>query len=245
MSISVLALLAIVPILAAAIMLVGFRMPAKTAMPISFALTIAIAYMGWKLPFIHILASSIQGMFITFDILYIIFGAILLLNLLKHSKAIGIIRNGFTDISSDRRIQVVIITWLFGSFIEGAAGFGTPAAVVAPLLIGLGFPTFCAVMLGMMVQSTAVTFGAVGTPILVGVRGGLQSPELNAGLAEAGLSFMDYIQLVTTNAAVLHGITGTLMPTLMVCMMTRFFGKNRSWKEGMAVFPFTLFGGLN
>ena len=84
----------------------------------------------------------------------------------------------------------------------------------------------------------------MGTPILVGVRGGLQSPELNAGLAEAGLSFMDYIQLVTTNAAVLHGITGTLMPTLMVCMMTRFFGKNRSWKEGMAVFPFTLFGGL-
>ena len=244
MSISVLALLAIVPILAAAIMLVGFRMPAKTAMPISFALTIVIAYMGWKLPFTHVLASSIQGMFITFDILYIIFGAILLLNLLKHSKAIGIIRNGFTDISSDRRIQVVIITWLFGSFIEGAAGFGTPAAVVAPLLIGLGFPTFCAVMLGMMVQSTAVTFGAVGTPILVGVRGGLQSPELNAGLAEAGLSFMDYIQLVTTNAAVLHGITGTLMPTLMVCMMTRFFGKNRSWKEGMAVFPFTLFGGL-
>lgn len=244
MSISVLALLAIVPILAAAIMLVGFRMPAKTAMPISFVLTIVISYMGWKLPFNHILASSIQGMFITFDILYIIFGAILLLNLLKHSKAIGIIRNGFTDISSDRRIQVVIITWLFGSFIEGAAGFGTPAAVVAPLLIGLGFPTFCAVMLGMMVQSTAVTFGAVGTPILVGVRGGLQSPELNAGLAEAGLSFMDYIQLVTTNAAVIHGITGTLMPTLMVCMMTRFFGKNRSWKEGLAVFPFTLFGGL-
>ena len=99
-------------------------------------------------------------------------------------------------------------------------------------------------MLGMMVQSTAVTFGAVGTPILVGVRGGLQSPELNASLSEAGLSFMDYIQLVTTNAAVLHGITGTLMPTLMVCMMTRFFGKNKSWKEGLAVFPFTLFGGL-
>ncbi|MEQ6121052.1 L-lactate permease [Reichenbachiella sp. MALMAid0571] len=244
MSISVLALLAIVPILAAAIMLVGFRMPAKTAMPISLILTIVIAYFGWRLPFIHILASSIQGMFITFDILYIIFGAILLLNLLKHSKAIGVIRKGFTDISSDRRIQVVIITWLFGSFIEGAAGFGTPAAVVAPLLIGLGFPTFCAVMLGMMVQSTAVTFGAVGTPILVGVRGGLQSPELNASLAEAGVSFTDYIQLVTTNAAVLHGITGTLMPTLMVCMMTRFFGKNKSWKEGLAVFPFTLFGGL-
>lgn len=244
MSISVLALLAVVPILSAAVMLVGIKMPAKTAMPISFGLTIIIAFFAWSLPPLHILASSIQGLFITFDILYIIFGAILLLNLLKHSGVLGTIRQGFTDISADRRVQVIIITWLFGSFIEGAAGFGTPAAVVAPLLVGLGFPTFCAVMLGMMVQSTAVTFGAVGTPILVGVRGGLQNPELNARLAEAGFGFSDYLQMVTTNAAVFHGITGTLMPTLMVCMMTRFFGKNKSWKEGLAILPFTLFGGL-
>ncbi|MEQ9288644.1 MAG: L-lactate permease [Cyclobacteriaceae bacterium] len=244
MSISVLALLAVVPILSAAVMLVGIKMPAKTAMPISFGLTIIIAFFAWSLPPLHILASSIQGLFITFDILYIIFGAILLLNLLKHSGVLGTIRQGFTDISADRRVQVIIITWLFGSFIEGAAGFGTPAAVVAPLLVGLGFPTFCAVMLGMMVQSTAVTFGAVGTPILVGVRGGLQNPELNARLAEVGFGFSDYLQMVTTNAAVFHGITGTLMPTLMVCMMTRFFGKNKSWKEGLAILPFTLFGGL-
>lgn len=244
MSISVLALLAIVPILSAAVMLVGIRMPAKTAMPISFGLTILIAYFAWSLPASHILASSIQGLFITFDILYIIFGAILLLNLLKHSGVLGAIRQGFTDISADRRVQVIIITWLFGSFIEGAAGFGTPAAVVAPLLVGLGFPTFCAVMLGMMVQSTAVTFGAVGTPILVGVRGGLQNPELNARLAEVGLGFTDYLQMVTTNAAILHGIAGTLMPTIMVCMMTRFFGEKKSWKEGLSILPFTLFGGV-
>lgn len=83
---------------------------------------------------------------------------------------------GFAGISDDRRIQVVIIAWLFGSFIEGASGFGTPAAIVSPLLVVLGFPAMAAVMLGMMVQSTAVTFGAAGTPILVGVRGGLENP---------------------------------------------------------------------
>ena len=154
------------------------------------------------------------------------------------------IREGFTSITEDRRIQVILITWLFGSFIEGAAGFGTPAAIVAPLMVGLGFPTFCAVMLGMMVQSTAVTFGAVGTPILVGVSGGVQSPELTAELATTGMEFSEYIQLVTSNAVLLHGITGTLMPTLMVCMMTRFFGKNKSWREGLEVLPFTIFGGL-
>ena len=241
---SILALLAFTPILAAAILLVGFRLPAKKAMPLAFIITVIVAYFAWDISLIHILASSIQGLFITFDILFIIFGAIVLLNILKYSRAIVVIRQGFTNITEDRRIQVVIITWLFGSFIEGAAGFGTPAAIVAPLLVGLGFPTFCAVILGMMVQSTAVTFGAVGTPILVGVSGGIQSPELSAELVSSGLSFSEYIQLVTSQVVILHAFAGVLMPTLMVCMMTRFFGKNKSWKEGLEVLPFTLLGGL-
>ncbi|WP_425235433.1 L-lactate permease [Ulvibacterium sp.] len=244
MSPSLLAFLAVVPILTAAILLVGLRMPAKRAMPISFLVTIGIAFLVWDIAIIDIIASTIQGLFITFDILYIVFGAIVLLNLLKYSRALGVIREGFADISKDRRVQVVIIVWLFGSFIEGAAGFGTPAAIVAPLLVGLGFPAFCAVMLGMMVQSTAVSFGAVGTPILVGISGGVQSSEFDAELAATGLELSDYIQLVTSEVVLLHGITGTLMPTLMVCMMTRFFGKNRSWREGLQILPFTIFGGL-
>ncbi len=213
-------------------------------MPISFLVTIGIAFLVWDIAIIDIIASTIQGLFITFDILYIVFGAIVLLNLLKYSRALSVIREGFANISKDRRVQVVIIVWLFGSFIEGAAGFGTPAAIVAPLLVGLGFPAFCAVMLGMMVQSTAVSFGAVGTPILVGVSGGIQSPEFDAELAATGLELSDYIQQVTSQVVLLHGITGTLIPTLMVCMMTRFFGKNKSWKEGLQILPFTFFGGL-
>ena len=244
MSPSLLALLALIPILAAAVMLVGFRLPARLAMPISLLLTVLVAYLGWGLSPLNIAASSIQGLFITFDILYIVFGAILLLNLLKYSGGVAVIRRGFTEISNDRRIQVVLIVWLFGSFIEGASGFGTPAAIVAPLLVALGFPALAAVILGMMVQSTAVTFGAVGTPILVGIRGGLQNPELDSRLAAAGSSFAEYVGLVTVDVAVLHAIAGTLIPTFMVCMMTRFFGRNRSWREGLAVLPFTLIGGL-
>lgn len=244
MSPSILALLAFAPILLATVLLAGFRVPAKKAMPLAFIATVIVAFLVWDNTPTYILASGIQGLFITFDILYIIFGAIVLLNLLKYSTAIHTIREGFINITVDRRIQVVIIAWLFGSFIEGAAGFGTPAAIVAPLLVGLGFPAFCAVMLGMMVQSTAVTFGAVGTPILVGVSGGIQSPEFTTELSNSGMQFSDYIQLVTSQAVILHAIAGVLIPSLMVCMMTRFFGKNKSWKEGLQVLPFTLFGGL-
>lgn len=245
MSLSLLSFLALLPILVVAVLLVGFRLSARTSMPLGFVLTALVAYLAWDFPLTSILASTIQGLFITFDILYIIFGAILLLTLLNYSGAIRVIRQGFAGVSQDRRVQVVIIVWLFGSFIEGAAGFGTPAAITAPLLVAMGFPSMAAVMLGMMVQSTPVTFGAVGTPILVGVRGGLEGAYVEDQLQAASLSFLDYIQLVTSNAAVLHALTGTLIPLFMICMMTRFFGAKKSWKEGFALFPFALFGGLS
>lgn len=244
MSTSILALLAFLPILLAAILLVGLRWPARVAMPMVLLLTIILGYFGWNLSFVDISASIVQGLFITFDILWIIFGAILLLNVLTYSGAVGVIRAGFSMISDDRRIQVVLICWLFGSFIEGAAGFGTPAAIVAPLLVAIGFPAMAAVMLGMMVQSTAVTFGAVGTPVLVGVRGGLESSTFDAFLSSADMSTLDYLMVVTKEVVIFHGIAGTLMPLLMVCMMTRFFGQNRSWREGLDMFPFLLLGGL-
>ncbi len=244
MTLTTLAFLAAVPILAAAVMLIGFRWPAKRAMPLVLLITAFLAWWGWDYAIVNIIASSIQGLFITFDILFIIFGAILLLNVLKYSGAVFVIRNGFTRLSDDRRVQVIIIAWLFGSFIEGAAGFGTPAAIVAPLLVALGFPALAAVMLGLMVQSTAVTFGAVGTPILVGIRGGLQSAEVDLALAAEGVSFADYLQLITGEVAIFHAVAGTFIPLFMVCMMTRYFGQNKSWSEGLSILPFALLGGL-
>jgi lactate permease len=244
MSLNFLALITFLPILMALILMVGLRWPAKRAMPMVYLLTIFLGLLVWKISWIRIVASTIQGLVITLEILYIIFGALLLLNTLKHSGAISAIRSGFTNISSDRRIQVVIIAWLFGSFIEGASGFGTPAAICAPLLVALGFPAMAAVMIGMMIQSTAVTFGAVGTPILIGVRGGLASAELNSFLSNNGLELYQYLKIITAKAAIFHGIAGTFIPLLMILMMTRFFGKNKSWKEGFAIFPFALFGGL-
>ena len=244
MDLTIQALLSFAPILLAAILLIGLRLPAKKAMPAVYLLTTVLVFTVWRVDFARIIASTIQGLFITFDILWIIFGAILLLNTLKHSGGVSAIRSGFTSISSDRRVQVIIIAWLFGSFIEGSAGFGTPAAIAAPLMVALGFPALAAVMIGMMIQSTAVTFGACGTPILIGVKGGLESPELTAKLAAAGLSFEQYLNIIAAKSAIFHGITGTLIPLLMIVMMTRFFGKNRSWSEGLSILPFALFAGL-
>jgi lactate permease len=233
------AALALFPIALSGALLVGFRVPAKHAMPGVRRHRPGRAR-AWQMSAVRIAAASIQGLFLTFDLLFIIFGAILLLHTLERSGGVAAIRRSFSGVSTDRRVQAVIVAWLFGSFIEGAAGFGTPAAVVAPLLVALGFPAAAAVMLGMMVQSTAVTFGAVGTPMLVGVQGGLGGEAFQSQLAAAGLTMGDYLRLVTSHVVLLHAIAGVLMPTWMVVMLTRFFGTNRSWTEGLAVVPFTL-----
>ncbi len=135
MSLSVQAMLALTPILLGGVLLVGFRVAAKWAMPAVYASAVLIAWLAWGVDPSRIAAASVRGLFSTFDILYIIFGALLLLHTLERSGAVASIRRGFHGVSDDRRVQMVIIAWLFGSFIEGAAGFGTPAAIAAPLLV--------------------------------------------------------------------------------------------------------------
>ena len=237
------ALLSFLPILAVGVLLVGFRLPASRAMPVSYLVAAGLALFVWQVPGVQVAAASIKGLSLTLRLLFIIFGAILLLNTLKHSGALAVIRNGFTNISADRRVQVIIIAWLFGAFIEGAAGFGTPAAVTVPLMVGLGFPAMAAVVAGMIIQSTPVSFGAVGTPILVGVNKGLAGDEsVQTAVREMGFGQWDgFLAFVGFKVALLHAIVGTLIPLLLVVFMTRFFGKNKSAREGLAVWPFALF----
>ncbi|MBD3895286.1 L-lactate permease [Halomonas sp. ML-15] len=241
---SVLALLAFTPLLLAGVLLIGFRMAAKVAMPIVFVVSALIALVAWDMTFTRVVASSLQGLILTVSILWIIFGAILLLNAMKYSGGIAAIRNGFSGISPDRRVQAIIVAWLFGCFIEGASGFGTPAAVAAPLMVALGFPALAAVVVGMMIQSTPVSFGAVGTPIVVGVTGGVNQSAITERLAADGATWTEYFRLIAAEVAIIHGIVGVLMPLIMVVIMVRFFGANRSWKEGLSIAPFAIFAGV-
>lgn len=155
MSTGTLALLSLMPIASVAVLLVILRWPASRAMPICYVVAVVLAVFVWKVPGVQIVAASVNGLIVAATLLYIIFGAILLLNTLQESGALWSIRRGFSNITTDRRVQVIIIAWLFGSFIEGAAGFGTPAAVAVPLLVGLGFPAMAAVTAGMIIQSRA------------------------------------------------------------------------------------------
>ncbi|MGN1402347.1 MAG: L-lactate permease [Bacillus sp. (in: firmicutes)] len=235
MSTGMLGLLSLLPIVAVAVFLVGLKWPASKAMPLSYLVAIGLALFVWKVPGANVAAASANGLIVAGTLLYIIFGAILLLNTLQESGGLKVIRDGFTDVSADRRIQVIIVAWLFGSFIEGASGFGTPAAVAVPLMVGLGFPAMAAVVAGMVIQSTPVSFGAVGTPMLVGVQNGLS--------ADPGITtdFLGLTVEIAGQVAILHAIAGTFVPLFVVALMTRFFGKNKSFTEGLKVWKFALF----
>ena len=238
-----LSLLSLAPVFTVALFLVILRWPASRAMPLSYLVAAGLALFVWNVPGTQVAAATINGLIVAGTLLYIIFGAILLLNTLQESGALRTIRRGFTDITPDRRIQVIIIAWLFGSFIEGSAGFGTPAAVAVPLLVGLGFPALAAVVAGMLIQSTPVSFGAAGTPILVGVNTGLSGAENVEAFAAAGgfHEWADFLAMIGTKVALLHAIAGTLVPLIVLGFVTRFFGENRSFADGLRVWRFALF----
>lgn len=235
-----LALMAFVPILVIIILMAGMNWPAKKAVPAGWLLAAVIALAFWKMDFTSVMGASLFGALKGFDVLVIIFGAILLMNTLDESGAMSTIKNGFMGVTKDRRIQAIIIGWMFGAFIEGAAGFGTPAALAGPLLVGLGFPPLAAAMVALVFNSTPVSFGCVGTPIF----GAMSTLAGNLTAAGAPISAEVYKMGLTQYVALTHTICGTFIPLMGVCFLTRFFGEDRSIKHGLAAAPFAIFAGL-
>ncbi len=244
-SLAALSFFALSPILVVGVLLVGLRWPAKTAMPVGYVVVVAVALFIWEMDIVSVAAASIQGLIIAVTLLYIVFGALLLLQTLFKSGAMATIRAGFTGITPDRRVQAIIIGWLFGSFIEGASGFGTPAAVVAPLLLALGFPAMAAVMTGLIIQSTPVSFGAVGTPMLVGIDQGLAGGSgVNERVEFLGVEYAAYVNGIAVNVAIIHALVGILIPLILVCMLTGFFGENKRFGDGLKIWPFAIYASL-
>lgn len=226
-------LTAAMPVISVFVLLVLMRLPATKAMPLSLLVSAVLALLVWKMPLLQVSAAVLEGLMVAASIVWIVFGAILLLNVLRETGAIEVIRSGFSHISPDRRVQVIIIAWLFGSFLEGASGFGTPAAIGAPLLVALGFPPLAAVVLALVADSSAVSFGAVGTPVIVGMGQGLVG------------STPDQLQAIAMTAIGIDILVASLLPLIMVLILTRFFGEEKSWLPGLAIAPFAVLAGLS
>jgi len=218
------ALIASFPILMVVITMLGFGLPAKTALPLGWFATLAVALGYWQQDTLTALAWAADGFLESLGTLAIVFGAILIMNTLKHSGAVATIQRGFNGVNSDRRVQAILICFTFGAFIEGAAGFGSPAALAAPLLISLGFPPLCAAVVALICNSVPVCFGAVGTPTLVA----------------ANLTGAD-VMILSKYTAFGHSVAAFMIVCVALVVMCRLFGPNRRGRDAVAAFPFALF----
>lgn len=248
MSLPVLACIACLPIITALVLMVVLRKSATVAMPLAWGTAVLAALLVWQAPPLYILALSLQGTVVAINLLIIVFGAILLLHTLTASGGMETIQTGFRSISPDPRIQLIIIAFLFGAFIEGAAGFGTPAALAAPLLLLLGFPPLAAALVCLVMNTIPVPYAAVGTPIIMGLKylKDLILQLTATGQPELGFASVDGFNfLVGQWVAVIHTPIGFVLPIFMCGFLTRYFGPGRSWWEGVAAWKFSLLASLS
>ncbi|MDZ5811729.1 L-lactate permease [Halorubrum sp. AD140] len=239
--------IAALPLLLAGVLLVGLLWPATRAMPIAWVTAMVVGYAAWNMPPNWLFAASGVGVMTAIEILWIVFGALVLLYTLMEAGAFDRINRGFTTVSDDRRVQIVLIAFFMATFIEGAAGFGTPAAVVAPLLLGLGFPALAAVVAGIIGHIIAVTYGAVGTPIIVGIQDPLGDVEFTrTAIEEGGMTVQEFSVEVAAWAATYHALVGFVMPLFAVGMVVYFFGDpdDRSLAPAWEVAPLCLLSGI-
>ncbi|MGH1601390.1 L-lactate permease [Campylobacter majalis] len=234
-------MLAFLPIIVILVMMIGFKLSSKVSLSTAAVLAVIISLTAFdsNAGATNVSAYVLYGFLKAFDILVIIFGAILILNTMKYSGAMTAINNGFNKISTDRRVQVLIIGWAFGAFIEGAAGFGTPAALAAPLLVGLGFPALGAALATLLLNSSPVSYGAVGTPTF-----GVQQTVEKLVAADGG-NLDAYMTTVSSYTAIIHSVGAIFIPFLVVMMMTKLFGKNRSFGDAFGALPFALLASVS
>ncbi len=236
MSIGLLALFAFIPILVALVLMAGLRWPSTRAMPLALLSGVILAAVIWGQSPLRLAALCLEGAITAFGVLIIVFGALLIYYTLEYSGGMETIQAGMKRISPDRRLQAIIIGFMFAAFIEGAAGFGTPAALAAPLLLGLGFPPLCAAVICLVFNSVPVTFGAVGTPVLQGFKSVETLGMGILGLSDPAMFYKTVGEYVT----LMHLPMAFILPIFMLGFMTRFFGKNKSWAEGFRAWKYCL-----
>lgn len=204
-------LVALSAIILPLVTVVLFRLPAKIGMTISAIVVTILAFIVWQMTPLAIGASFAQGIHRATTILLILLGAITLLKTLQRTGALMRIKFGFHAISADMRVQTVLVAFAFICLLEGASGFGTPAIVAAPLLMVLGFRPLAAAALALLGDTVACTFGAVGTPLIVGLE---NVPQYSESLTWA----------VGAQVAVFDLVIATLLPLALVSLLVVSFG---------------------
>ena len=214
------ALVALIPIVFFFLALAVFRMKGHYAAIITLTLSMIVAVFGFDMPVNMVFASAEYGfLFGLWPIAWIIVASVFLYKLTVKSGQFEIIRNSIISITEDQRIQVILIGFSFGAFLEGAAGFGAPVAITAAILVGLGFKPLYAAGLCLIANTAPVAFGALGVPIIV-----------------AG-------QVTSIDAFTIGAMAGRQLPILSLIIPLWLVAMMDGWKGIKEVWPVALVAG--
>ncbi len=184
-------LLAMLPIIWLIIALSGLKMAGHVACPIALIITAVEALFLWKQKIIDVLTGGLEGFAMAiWPICLVIVAAVFTYNLVVHTKNMELIKKMLTSVSKDKRILVLIISWGFGGFMEGMAGFGTAVAIPAGILCGLGFDPIFAAMICLVANTTPVAFGSIGIPTVTAANVTGFSPHMTASYVVLQLAIM-------------------------------------------------------
>jgi lactate permease len=165
------ALVAAIPIFFLFWALAYKRMKGHWAAVGAVLIALIIAVIAYKMPVNLAILSTFYGfLFGLWPVSWIVITAIYIYNLSVETGQFEIIKNSLAAISNDRRVQAILIAFCFGAFLEGAAGFGTPVAISAAMLAGIGFNPVYASGIALLANTAPVAFGAIGIPIVVGAQ---------------------------------------------------------------------------
>lgn len=218
-SLALSALIAAVPIFTLLFLLGVRRKPAWIAGLSGLAATMFVSIVFYGMPVLKAASAVLYGAaFGLFPIGWIVFWAVLLYRLTVETGKFDIIKNSVGSLTSDRRLQALLIAFAFGAFLEGAAGFGTPVAVAAAMLTGLGFSPFYAAGICLLANTAPVAFGSIGIPtITLAAITGLPVDRLSAAIgricAPLSLFIPAYLVLVMGGWSALRGV----LPAAIAC----------------------------
>src|SRR6185312_16386108 len=213
------AAVASLPIVVLLIALGVLRLSAWKSGLLGLITAVLLAIFVYRMPLPLVLNSTAYGAaFGLFPIAWIVFWAVALYRLSVATGQFEIIKNSVGRLTQDRRLQALLIAFAFGAFIEGAAGFGTPVAVAAAMMTGLGFPPFYAAAICLIANTAPVAFGAIGTPLvtLAGVTNlplATLSGDVVRICAPISLFIPSYLMMVMGGWKALRGV----WPAALVC----------------------------
>jgi L-lactate permease len=189
-------LIALIPVVFFFVALTVLRLKGYVAGTITVILALAVALFAYQMPLSAALGSVVYGfLYGLWPIAWIIIGAVFLYKVSVKTGQFDIIRSSILSVTADQRLQMLLVGFSFGAFLEGAAGFGAPVAITAALLVGLGFNPLYAAGLCLIVNTAPVAFGAMGIPMIVAGQVTGLDPFVIGQMAGRQLPFLTVIVL--------------------------------------------------